>query len=156
MIGDESIVLLSPSSPTSTGHVFRFSHSSAAALNSPGGSISETNSPAATYRVVWVETNVCLSVLSLSSPLQGVVLVILAVTLKVPSCKRSARTSTAPRRGRPPRPTPPGRPARRPPRAGSAPPPPPPRGGAPATPQSPRALPGGFCQRFLVLPPAIS
>src|SRR3712207_8211704 len=52
----------SPFSPTSTGHVFRFSHPSAASLNSSGGSISETNSPFSTSSAVWVETKVCLSV----------------------------------------------------------------------------------------------
>src|SRR5919112_652108 len=65
-----------------------------------GGSVSETNSPASTSRVVWVETKVCLSVLSLSSPAHGVVLVILTVTLKIPSCRSSAPTPTAPRSGR--------------------------------------------------------
>src|SRR4028119_2442093 len=45
MIGDESIVLLSPSSPTSTGHVFRFSHPSAAALNSPAAPSTAPRAP---------------------------------------------------------------------------------------------------------------
>src|SRR5215212_9528118 len=100
MIGDESTVLRSPSSPTSTGHVFIFSHLSTASLSSSGGSISETNSPAWTSRVVWVETKVCLSVLSRSSPPHGVVLVILTVILKVPLRRSSASTCTAPHSGR--------------------------------------------------------
>src|SRR3712207_7038098 len=82
MIGAEIIMFRSPSSPTSTGHVFRFSHPCAASLSSSGGSISETNSPPSTSSAVWVETKVRLSVLSRSSPLHGVVLIILTVTLK--------------------------------------------------------------------------
>src|SRR5215208_3307937 len=100
MIGDESSRVLPPSSPTSTGHVLRFSHSSASSRNSCGGSVMETNSPPATSSVVWVEQKVCRSVLSLSSFSQGVVLVILTVSLKIPSRKASASTSTSPHSAR--------------------------------------------------------
>src|SRR5215216_3710912 len=100
MIGDESSMVLSPSSPTSTGHVLRFSHSSANLRNSSGGSVKETNSPPTTSSVVWVEQKVWRSVLSLSSSSQGVVLVILIVSLKNPSRKASACTSTVPQSAR--------------------------------------------------------
>src|SRR3712207_7315647 len=52
--------------------------------------MSETNSPPSISSAAWVETKVCLSVLSRSSPSHGVALVILTVTLKSPSLKRSA------------------------------------------------------------------
>src|SRR5215216_6033752 len=111
MIGDESSMVLSPSSPTSTGHVLRFSHSSANLRNSSGGSVKETNSPPTTSSVVWVEQKVWRSVLSLSSSSQGVVLVILIVSLKNPSRKASAaprpcRKARANYAREPPRPRP--------------------------------------------------
>src|ERR687890_801041 len=85
-----------PSSPTSTGQVFLFSHPSASLCNSPGGSVIETKEPPSTWSVVCVEQKVRRSVFSLSSPSQGVVLVILTVSLKIPSRRASASTSTFP------------------------------------------------------------
>ncbi len=94
------MVCLSPSSPASTGHVFTFSHSSASRFSSSGGSMSETNSPPSTFKMVCVETSVCPSVSSRSWPLHGAVFIIFTVSSNRPSRTGSASTSTVPSRER--------------------------------------------------------
>src|ERR687895_627368 len=71
-MGDESSMFWAPSSPTSTGQVFLFSHPWVSLCNSPGGSVIETKEPPSTWSVVCVEQKVRRSVFSLSSPSQDV------------------------------------------------------------------------------------